>query len=345
MKNVFNKHQCIHLWAQQTQQSGRMPVTSHRDGSRATSNVSFDGQSLYSFEHYKIARIVPTLRKRPKVNDGPLVLIQTNMYSSTTAGHIHAASAATRHMSRISVPNLNPEDDHTVNIMYFLEHIEGFKKKLQSARINNAYMAERVNRQIADAKIYARHFMLRVKFPEPYSETDLNEFEARDVAYRAKVTDKSAEKQVERAKRQAKEREHYIIKAEKTMSDWIACGFAPGISAASDALNRTALRVQHEMVQTSRGAEIPIADGVRALWLVRRCMAGRTGWYCTDGRHCRVGHFTITSVTPEGTVTAGCHTIIWKELERIAPELDAYRDKPMPTDVPALSRIQNEAGL
>lgn len=76
MKTVFsNASDCIHTFAQQTQEYGR------------SNNVFFDGKILYSYGyHYELAKFLTK----------DIVLINDVGYSNTTAKHIQKASQALR---------------------------------------------------------------------------------------------------------------------------------------------------------------------------------------------------------------------------------------------------------
>lgn len=71
MKHVFNTSEVAHIWAAQSQQSGR----------NAQGNFYFEGQTIYSYgRHFPIATIV-----------GNDVLFTDKSYSNTTAKHISKA--------------------------------------------------------------------------------------------------------------------------------------------------------------------------------------------------------------------------------------------------------------
>jgi hypothetical protein len=109
----------------------------------------------------------------------------------------------------------------------------------------------------------------------------------------------------------------------------------------------TFLRINIEdskfVVETSQGVRVPVSGPLGAARLLRVLQAlkaaGRT--YQTNGYSERVGPFTVQSFKPEidgkeeiegmdypWVLTAGCHRIVWEEIERIAPEvLKAEREE------------------
>lgn len=73
-------------------------------------------------------------------------------------------------------------------------------------------------------------------------------------------------------------------------------------------------------VETSRGAQVPISHAVRALRFVRAVVA-RGEAFETNGKTLHLGHYKVTSIAVDGTLTVGCHVISLDEIERVAPEL------------------------
>jgi hypothetical protein len=102
----------------------------------------------------------------------------------------------------------------------------------------------------------------------------------------------------------------------------------------------TMLRVKGGTVETSRGANFPVAHARRGLKLVRCVMASGREWTpaynaighrtpaaehpcATTRADITLGHYRIDRITADGTVHAGCHVVTWAAIERIAPELEA----------------------
>jgi hypothetical protein len=81
--------------------------------------------------------------------------------------------------------------------------------------------------------------------------------------------------------------------------------------------------VQHAvaMVETSRGAQVPVSHAIRGLRFVRAVIA-RGEAFQTNGHTFHLGHYKIDRVETDGTLHAGCHVISLAEIERIAPELE-----------------------
>jgi hypothetical protein len=110
-----------------------------------------------------------------------------------------------------------------------------------------------------------------------------------------------------------------------------------------NALLRINIEDSKFVVETSQGVSVPVSGPAGAARLLRVLQAlkaaGRT--YQTNGYSERVGPFTVQSFKPEingkeeiegmeypWVLTAGCHRIVWEEIERIAPEvLKAEREE------------------
>lgn len=71
---------------------------------------------------------------------------------------------------------------------------------------------------------------------------------------------------------------------------------------------------------TSQGATVPLAHALRAFRFLKLCRERGEEWNA-NGRTVRVGHFRIDRVTAAGDFRAGCHSILWEEVARLAGEL------------------------
>lgn len=91
----------------------------------------------------------------------------------------------------------------------------------------------------------------------------------------------------------------------------------------NEAPDETMLRIKGDTVQTSRGAEFPVAHAKRAFQVVRKCREAATEWH-TNGHSIPLGNFKIDAIAIDGTVTAGCHVVAWSEIENAARELGIF---------------------
>ena len=103
--------------------------------------------------------------------------------------------------------------------------------------------------------------------------------------------------------------------AAERLASWLA-----GSTAVSSYLLRgvgVRLRIRGDVVETSLGASIPVADAI-ALWpIIERC---RNGDKCFTPRQ-KLGSYELTSIKSDGSTVVGCHSIPYSELARMAVEL------------------------
>jgi hypothetical protein len=81
----------------------------------------------------------------------------------------------------------------------------------------------------------------------------------------------------------------------------------------------TALRVKGDLVQTSRGADIPV-EHARRFWPVIKAWHESGERVSLSDRHIRLGHYTVQGFADD-VLTVGCHQIPYFEIERIAAQL------------------------
>lgn len=72
-----------------------------------------------------------------------------------------------------------------------------------------------------------------------------------------------------------------------------------------------------DRLETSRGAEVPFCHAVAVFMRAQACRSQSKAWH-RNGEQIQVGHFNLDSVDTEGNIKAGCHTIAWSEMLRLA---------------------------
>lgn len=74
------------------------------------------------------------------------------------------------------------------------------------------------------------------------------------------------------------------------------------------------------IVQTSQGAEVPIAQAEILFAVVARCRRQGKGFLVTDdaGQRMPIGGFQVREISTTGDIVVGCHSIGWPEIERFA---------------------------
>ena len=115
MKKVFSNTDCVHTFAQRTQNNGRT----------SNNNIFFEGDSIYSYGyHYELGRFL----------DDKTILINDEGYSNSTAKHITLLVGAT---SQYKQYYTTKTDIHLVH-----EQIMYLRQKLSKARKPQIYITQ-----------------------------------------------------------------------------------------------------------------------------------------------------------------------------------------------------------
>jgi hypothetical protein len=105
-----------------------------------------------------------------------------------------------------------------------------------------------------------------------------------------------------------------------TLADWLD-GKGSTNARLSDAdRSVTYVRRKGDRLETSRGAEVPWSQALLAFRVAQHArLHGLTLTYGgADATPLRVGHFSVSRIEPDGTLTAGCHVLRWPEMEALA---------------------------
>jgi len=325
MKTVFSNQQCAHVWAQQSQASGR------------GSSVSFEGPSFKSY-NTTIAKFVRTSAGANDISGTcgrSVVLLSSQSYSTTTNGkHKGLVRRALGSVDTYTVPTLeyggwNRSDlDHGANLAYLVQEYRDRGESLMRASViyqdQEADLRDGLARELAVATNYARDFGLPDPAPREISPASA----ARQIWARQERLNPGREAQraaaaVERARLDAM---HAAEEARRSAE------YRPQWRAGSDVRRRLSceqggamLRVAvwiggaipEHVVQTSHGADAPLADAQRGMRLWRQCVDAGMVYPTPSGAlpGVTLGHFTLDSIDAAGNVRAGCHTFYRAELE------------------------------
>jgi hypothetical protein len=116
--------------------------------------------------------------------------------------------------------------------------------------------------------------------------------------------------------RHAREAELRAMKAEEQRRLWIA-GEAPLVNRFDAESGGAALRIKGNRLETSHGADVPLADAIRAFRFIKLCREAGREWKA-NGQQVRVGAFRLDWIDSDGNMKAGCHFFTWPEIERAA---------------------------
>ncbi|MCR4302121.1 MAG: hypothetical protein NUV51_10960 [Sulfuricaulis sp.] len=285
----MNRRNLAHIWAQQTREHGR------------ASNFYFDGPTIYSYgPHFPIARFIERNGRRA-------VLFTTKTYSSSTGRHLSAAHGA---LHGLGVPVFhvqNPTDTPRTEIKAeYQSCVAELREQAACSRKYGEKIIEQAREVATEANTAAEFFgwRWRLALPELSPESLIKIREG--VAKRTKA-------------QKAKDAKRQRDQAEK-MAEQVTLWRAGQPSDLYGYSGDTMLRVKGEVVQTSRGAEVPAAHARRIWPIIQRVV--RTGQpYQRNGHTEHVGEFTIDAIAADGTLKAGCHTIKFTELQQCAAAL------------------------
>lgn len=326
MKTVFDNRQCAHVWAQQTQDSGR------------SNSMSFSGPTLYSYAT-PIARIY-----RGAMGER-IVLVTSETYSVTTSGkHMPAMHRALRidditfsvpHVDVHSAGDATASDyqgmakrgTHEANLTYLLAQYDAIKPRLIKAR-DIAYLTDRDGFTVTYQRLclYASLFDLPIPHRDPNADWHdvlslrAERDERNNTPAKIAARERAAAKKVElQAARDVK-----IAAANGDRTKLWLMGEDVYLSHSIMPDMPTYLRIKGDEVQTSRGARVPVEDAKRVIPLIRRiAQKGKNAEFdtATECAGLRVGHFTVDTIYANGDIQAGCHFIKAAEINRIALEL------------------------
>ena len=309
-----NRKQVAHVWASGSTRSGN------------AGNVSFAGNDYYSYSTC-VARFVEHKGKRT-------VLITSRHYSSTTSQHVSAARQAVHGLGLpvFTVGDLSPttSEQHRANLDLIKGRIPFALQQAKQSRLHSEVHIQSAMESAAEYNAYADFFGLRVKrlalddngYPLGRDEflaamqVDIDRLKAQQER-NAKAAAKSLA-----ASRKAQDKRN-----RERFREWI------GDPSAEYVDGKTYLRIRDARatgssdsetpeyeIETSRGARFPLAHAVKAWPLIKRCH-DEAREFTPNGHTVHLGHFSVDAIDTAGNVRAGCHTILWNEIERIAKQL------------------------
>ena len=308
MKQVFSNSELPHIWAAQSQDSGR------------TSNGSFyfDGPTIYSYgRHFPIATI-----------EGENVFFTLRSYSNTTAKHIGKTRAAVSHKNfiyvwEVPVGNfLYLTQTHEANLSAWKRELLAVVKELGNKRIRN--IGSRVNeagRIIAQIDAYCQYFKLPVKDKElkKLIETAKN---PKFVELAQAAAEKQAAAHERKVKEAARAYDAYIEMWRERRDEEIkelpdnTKSLINFYAKKAAAYTRLRFNPDTERVETSKGVEIPAEIAKRAYFALNDCLKSSC-----NGLSIPVLNYTITE-TGQDYIKAGCHTIPKTDVQYIANVLN-----------------------
>ena len=344
-KSVFSGQMTAHVWAQQSQESGR-----------SGGNIRFEGDTLYSYA-MPIARFVT-----PRA-----VLITSEAPSPTTHKHVSWARRGLPHdVDVFSVPNIADYSgyaadqcgradgghfgayheaepgrsvafgrlDHVSNLAHL---VKVYRDSVDTARRTRdeshfVWRLREMHSNAVTALAYYRTFKdsVELELPGIDAAADSNAIHAARAAaalkretpaYLAAQAKAAVKREAARKVREAQEAEErrlaWADSAERIAAWRNGAAISLRYGESRDSDQGALLRVRSNNLETSQGATVPLAHAVRVFKFVKLCRERGEGWQ-RNGSTLRVGHFQVDSVDAQGNFKAGCHLINWPEVETAA---------------------------
>lgn len=313
MKTVFSNHMVAHVWAQQTQSEGKS----------SNGNFSFRDDTLYSYST-PIARFVFDNHGNRQT------LITSNSYSVTTNGKHKNAAGRAVHYEYFSVPTIRrggrgQELDHAANLAHLLtEYADAKARAMRQRDPPQGYTFEHLGKLHAAAWDYAGAFGL--DGPEDTLAADRKIIEDHHIA--RNIRNNSPEAKAKRERAAARKEELELSRIERAIAAWRKTGqFKPALTYQEQRRAPVMMRQNGEELVTSLGARFPVEHGKLAFAFILRQRMKAEAWE-RNGHSIHLGHFVIDRIEADGTVKAGCHTVAWEEVERMARTLGLLPPEP-----------------
>lgn len=305
MKTVFNNSMVAHIWAQQTQEQGRSN----------NGQFYFKGPTIYSYrDSWPLAHF----------HESGLILINTQRVSNTTSRHeSYVRGALAYDDSRIvyidSVRIMERLlEKYTGSDIIANEITELFKIKVDSALVSASKRKKESTRanDINEA-LNALHTC------EKLCKALKQSFPLHDLQEKLKGDSAGI---IAAHKKEREELERVRKEAAKTGHDEELQKFRNGEPYNSNKLLKYTqdkyMRIKGESIETSGGAEFPIAHALKAFKLI--CAIKERGESYRPDKTIHLGHFKIDMINKNGDVKAGCHYVKWSEIESCAIALGIY---------------------
>jgi hypothetical protein len=299
-KVVFSTDMVAHIWAQQKQGYGR----NH-------GNFYFEGATIYSYgSHFPIAKFVERKGKRA-------VLFTTRTYGSTTSKHLRMVLNALDGLGVLILHVYRPDNDpRSSEVKKDAEaEMKTAVDKVARARSHLEYAIEACHGIALRANDLSKFYgwRWRLKVP-PFDEAKLAKQRVSNAAAGERNRVKREE---ERARWEAANAEQMVKNAVKREA-WLRGEAVQYPWSGYD--EGTLLRVHGDLVQTSRGAEVPVEHAKR-LWPIIERVMQRGEAYQRNGHSEHIGDFVVDRIEPTGDIKIGCHLIKFDQVQKIAREL------------------------
>lgn len=316
MKTIFTNDQCVHVYAQQTQEEGKT----------GNGNIFFKDKVIYSYGyHFPMACFI----------DQNTIVINDDSYSISTSQHQGSLRSAVSHvqnkiyvdtfMIKKVVDAVNYNNDFKLTKFdkdqiekNALNKVDDFIRSAAKRRAAHL-LQEDLNNARRELETVFDVLKLFNRKPSVKIQNKLNSL--KNDSDNDELMEKTKEK-LERIK------QTIISSANEQLKKWRK-GEINSISYKYRDFVDTELKVFDDHILTSEGAQFPLEDAKRAFTIVRKAKE-RGAHYdrkCSNNEtpdSFKLGFYTIDKITSAGHVRAGCHFVKWPAIERVARELEIY---------------------
>lgn len=277
MKKVFSSNSALaHAWANQLQSEGR------------GSSMFFYGDTIYSYGyHYQIAKLVTA------PNGQRVCFINSNGYSTSTAKHTrHVWNAIPDGVLLFSVPfssgnQLNVGDLQGI-VGEVMKQANALIEKQIKARSDFRYFIDASNKFNELVEICDLFDLTLPELPETWRE-------AKDKSDNIRATQSEREEEKQRKK---------LEKARELVAKWLNYEYNQPIY---DIPVQLRISKDGKLIQTTKGAEVPLSDGLELLAKLRKG---------DNVRGYKLAGFSVVS-NDGNTLKIGCHDIAWEVINQL----------------------------
>jgi hypothetical protein len=282
-------------------------------------NMWAEGFSIFSYgRHFEIARWYPTRPRKgmlPGAVPAMCVLFNSEGYSVSTSKHKKYTRRAIRGSAEVfelPTPLWPNSADPREALKYFeAKALESFEAATR-ARVYASSHLERAEGYLREAERFALCFGV-AKYHRP--AVDELRAKAQRQAEAARVAALKATREAHKRRAELREKQRPEFEA------WMNGGSMPYPPSEwrTNADGAAFIRRSPDgaNLETSQGAAVPWEHALRVFRFVKLCRERGEGWQ-RNGHSIRVGHYTLDSVSPDGSFRAGCHVIQWAQISALA---------------------------
>ena len=227
------------------------------------------------------------------------VALSSGHWSVTTSKHQSELSYACNALTRVYVPD--PDSVETSERQVKIDVANLLKRASVAKAKKDSYLGEALH-QIEQFNLFAAWNDSKIRIKPPVT----------DSAALAKI---AIAVKVESARVNAARKERARLDAlgnAERLQAWRACE-AVYLPYNLDC----ALRINGELIETSKGASIPLSEAPKLWALIKRVMRGARDYEIGQA----VGVYRLTKIRRDGSIIVGCHDIAHSEIRLIAVQL------------------------